>query len=212
MQPNQNAYNVWAGQYDTNDNKTRDLEAVALRTKMNSHFFENILEIGCGTGKNSEWLVTKGKQLTAVDFSQEMLAKAKEKITAGNIRFIQADITQEWDFANGRYDLISFSLVLEHIQNLDFIFEQLAEKITDGGYVYIGELHPFKQYQGSMARFETASGVIKLECYTHNISEFLDISKKYGLKLVDLDEWFDVEGSAAVPRILSMVLQQQRIL
>lgn len=28
----QKAYDLWSGQYDTNDNKTRDLEAMSLRT------------------------------------------------------------------------------------------------------------------------------------------------------------------------------------
>ena len=39
---------------------------------------DHCLELGCGTGKNSAWLVTKGA-VTAVDFSEGMLAIAKEK-------------------------------------------------------------------------------------------------------------------------------------
>ncbi len=88
----QHAYNQWASIYDTNTNKTRDLEALVLRNSLNNIPFSNCLEIGCGTGKNTEWLVTKATQVTSVDFSEEMLAKAKEKITASNVRFMQADM------------------------------------------------------------------------------------------------------------------------
>jgi trans-aconitate methyltransferase len=52
-------YNNWAGQYDSDFNKTRDLEAFALKETLNSLIFETCLEIGCGTGKNTEWLLKK---------------------------------------------------------------------------------------------------------------------------------------------------------
>src|SRR5215208_6694433 len=162
------AYDKWSEQYDSNTNKTRDLEAIALREML--HDFEpcNILEIGCGTGKNSAWLLNKANILLAVDFSEQMLLKAKQKINDPRVNFIQADINQPWLFTDGRFDLITFSLVLEHIQNLDFIFEQARQKLHSGGLIYIGELHPFKQYSGSRARFDTNEGINILECYTHN--------------------------------------------
>ena len=52
-------YNKWAEQYDTNYNKTRDLEAFALRLTLSDFSFDNCLEIGCGTGKNTQWLIKK---------------------------------------------------------------------------------------------------------------------------------------------------------
>ena len=67
------AYNVWAEQYDTNENKTRDLEAISLRTTLADFSFNTCLEIGCGTGKNTEWLLTKASHITAIDLSDEML-------------------------------------------------------------------------------------------------------------------------------------------
>jgi hypothetical protein len=47
------AYDTWSSSYDTDENKTRDLEAIALRTMLEAIPFENCLEIGCGTGKNT---------------------------------------------------------------------------------------------------------------------------------------------------------------
>ncbi|MEJ7678640.1 MAG: methyltransferase domain-containing protein [Segetibacter sp.] len=91
-------------------------------------------------------------------FSDEMLAKAKEKITLDHVYFKQADITENWTFRNETYDLVSFSLVLEHIENLDYIFKEVSTSVNAGGYVYIGELHPFKQYLGTKARFEQKTG------------------------------------------------------
>jgi ubiquinone/menaquinone biosynthesis C-methylase UbiE len=204
----QKAYNSWATQYDTNQNKTRDLEAQALRTTLISINFDRVLEIGCGTGKNTVWLQEKAQHVTAVDFSEEMLAKAKEKITSGKIQFKQADITDDWSFVDGKYNLVTFSLVLEHIENLSHIFDQVAEALETGGYVYIGELHPFKQYAGTKARFDTPEGQQVLECYTHNISDFVQASKQHGFIVSDINEYFDENDRTQIPRILTLLLQK----
>lgn len=203
------AYNLWSTQYDTNINKTRDLEAKVLRETLSTIHFDNCLEIGCGTGKNTVWFIENAKHITAVDLSDEMLAKAKEKINSDKVAFKQADITTDWAFINQQYDLINFSLVLEHINNLDHIFEQVAKALHTGGYVYIGELHPFKQYSGSKARFETEEGLQVVECFNHNISDFLLLSKKYGLSLIDINEYFDDDNRNELPRILMLLLQKK---
>jgi hypothetical protein len=42
----QQAYNSWAQQYDTNENKTRDLEARSLRETLSSRSFEHSVAFG----------------------------------------------------------------------------------------------------------------------------------------------------------------------
>ncbi|MGV3589391.1 MAG: class I SAM-dependent methyltransferase [Adhaeribacter sp.] len=202
------AYNIWASQYDTNKNKTRDLEATALRQELGPISFVNCLEIGCGTGKNTAWLIQKAEQVTAVDLSEEMLARAKEKVSANNVTFMQADITTEWPFETESFDLVSFSLVLEHIADLNFIFAQVAKVLKPGGHVYLGELHPFKQYAGTKARFDTETGRTELECFTHHISEFTQAAHEQQLILLNLNEYFDEADQAKLPRILTLVLQK----
>ncbi|WP_299762173.1 class I SAM-dependent methyltransferase [uncultured Pontibacter sp.] len=204
----QQAYNSWAPQYDTNKNRTRDLEAVALRNTLASIDFDACLEIGCGTGKNTEWLVRKALHITAVDLSEEMLERARIKVGSNKVDFIQADITKRWSFATQPYDLVSFSLVLEHIANLDYTFKQTAAVLKRGGYAYVGELHPFKQYTGTKARFNTAQGTQEVECYTHHVSDFVRAAKQHGLRLLGLNELFDNNDRSSVPRILTILLQK----
>lgn len=204
----QEAYNNWASQYDTNINKTRDLEGKALRTTLSGIAFESCLEIGCGTGKNTEWFIEKAKKVTAVDLSEEMLAKAKEKLTDDRVQFLQADITSSWTFRNQLYDLVSFSLVLEHIDNLDHIFKEVGQSLKSGGHVYIGELHPFKQYAGSKARFETPEGVQTVDCFTHHVSDFIQAAEKNGLTLANINEYFDDDNRNEIPRILILLFRK----
>lgn len=202
------AYDNWATQYDSNPNKTRDLEALALQETLAHLPFSICLEIGCGTGKNTTWYLTKAKKVLAVDFSGEMLQQARQKITASHVQFHQADITRNWDFRTERYDLVSFSLVLEHIENLDFIFQEAAAALITGGYVYVGELHPFKQYTGSQARFTTPAGEQLVPCFNHHVSDFTQAAKLHGLELVDLKEFFDNQDRMSIPRILTMLFRK----
>jgi len=207
----QQSYNAWAQQYDTNINKTRDLEAIALRETVAPLMVASCLEIGCGTGKNSIWLAEKVGSLTSVDFSEEMLMHAKEKVTAGHVRFVQADINQHWHFAEtATYDLVSFSLVLEHISDIDAVFKKAADALKPGGYVYIGELHPFKQYAGSKARFDAADGTTHVvDCYTHHVSDFVKAAHNHGLSVADVKEYFDEDDTVKLPRLLVLLFNKQ---
>jgi ubiquinone/menaquinone biosynthesis C-methylase UbiE len=201
----QHAYNSWAQQYDSNENKTRDLEARSLRETLAPLSFDHCLEIGCGTGKNTVWLMDKAATVTAVDLSEEMLAKAKEKITSSNVTFVQADITQPWNFATMQFDLVGFSLVLEHIELLQPVMAKAAAALKPGGYLYISELHPFKQYSGSKARFDTAEGTQVVTCFNHHITDFTDAANANDLSLVKLVEYFDDEDRNTIPRLLTLL-------
>lgn len=202
------AYNQWSEQYDTNENKTRDLEAAAIRECLSGIGFNSCLEIGCGTGKNTSWLQTKAQKITSVDLSGEMLKIAMTKVRPGKVNFIQADINDEWNFIKSKYDLVSFSLVLEHIENLDEVFRKASASLVTGGYVYMGELHPYKQYTGTKARFENDEGLNIVTCFNHNISDFTESAKKYGLNIFSFNEYFDDDSSTGIPRILAIVFQK----
>jgi predicted TPR repeat methyltransferase len=203
------AYNIWADQYDSNENKTRDLEAYAMQAMLAHVHVDRCLEIGCGTGKNSEWLMTRTAQLTAVDLSEEMLAKAKAKIKADHVQFIQADILGDWTFVDEPFDLITFSLILEHIENLDPVFKKCAETVKEGGLMYVGELHPFKQYSGSKARFETSEGTHTVKCYDHHLSDFMSAAKSNGFDIIDIAEYFDENDRKNLPRILALLFRKR---
>jgi len=204
----QEAYNQWAQQYDESINKTRDLEALAFRDQLEEISFTNVLEIGCGTGKNTAWLAERAQRITAVDLSEKMIARAKEKLEGKPVNFVIADINEDWSFTGETFDLVSFSLMLEHIENLEAVFKKLVGFLLPGGHVYIGELHPFKQYTGSKARYETPEGTQVVTCFDHHISDFTNAARKYGLALVALDEYFDDAEQKGIPRILTLVFQR----
>ena len=109
------AYNIWANQYDTSNNKTRDLDVKATVETLSKYSFDSVLELGCGTGKNTEWLLTKAKQVIGLDFSEEMLNIAKAKISDPRVEFKRTDLNKKWEIENQFADLVTSSLTLEHI-------------------------------------------------------------------------------------------------
>ena len=204
----QQSYDQWAEQYDSNLNKTRDLEAVSLRQTLAGFKFKRALEIGCGTGKNTEWLQMVSDQLLAVDLSEEMLSIAKAKVSSKNVVFKQADITKPWDFADGLFDLVTFSLVLEHIEDLNPIYENAYRILQPGGRMYIGELHPYKQYTETKARFETDQGTQVVTCFTHHLSDFTMGAKSAGFQTELVNEYFDENVKSGTPRILTLLFNK----
>lgn len=200
------AYNRWAKTYDTVINKTRDLEARAIRTVLNDFNGHHIIEIGCGTGKNTEWLAEHCGTLTALDFSEEMLNKARGKINDPKVLFKSADITKAWEQPPA--DLIACSLVLEHIEDIDFIFRQAAFNLNKGGKFYICELHPYKQLQGSRARFEESGDTLHLEYFIHHISEYMACAINNGFTCSSLLEWFDHDDLTEIPRLVSYLFDK----
>ena len=204
----ENAYNIWARQYDTNVNRTRDLDKRCTIETLNNLVFKNVLELGSGTGKNTEWLLNKAERIIGLDFSQEMLNKAKEKISDKRVTFKKADLTKDWKVENNFADLITSSLTLEHIKNLDHIFFQANQKLKKNGLFFISELHPFKQYSGSKAQYETESGTKELEVYIHHISEYIDNAESNGLKFLEMKEWFDQNYQNRLPRLISLLFKK----
>ena len=202
------AYNIWANQYDTNENRTRDLDKKATIETLNKYDFKSVLELGCGTGKNTKWLLEKAKQIIGLDFSQEMLHKAQEKIVDKRVVFRRADLTENWKIDNDFADLITCSLTLEHIKNVHHIFNQANLKLKKNGLFFISELHPFKQYSGSKAKYETESETKELEVYIHHISEYIDVAKNNGFEFVEMKEWFDEDNENGIPRLISFVFKK----
>ncbi len=201
-------YNSWAPTYDLVVNRTRDLEKTVSIETLSNIPFETAIELGCGTGKNTIWLAEKAKHLMAVDLSAEMQAIAKTKVK-DNVMFNLANITKPWNFAIGTVDLITCSLILEHVEDLTFVFSEAARHLNAGSHFYICELHPFKQYSGSKARFETDKGLKVLECFTHHISDFTNAAEANGLSLIDLSEWFDNNDRSAFPKLISFVFRKK---
>lgn len=205
----QKAYNAWAKQYDINQNKTRDLDIISTKKTLEKYRFSKVLELGSGTGKNTQWLLTKADEIIGLDFSEEMMCIAKEKISDTRVVFKNADLNGNWDIENIFFDLITSSLTLEHISNLNHIFEQANKKLEKKGLFFISELHPYKQYAGSGARYTTKEITVRLKVFQHHLTDYLESASANNFELVEIKEWFDEMTENEIPRLISFVFKKK---
>ena len=105
--------------------------------------------------------------------------------------------------------MVTSSLTLEHIEDLNHIFNQANKKLLDKGLFFISELHPFKQYTGSKAKYKTKDGIKEVKVYTHHISDFVSNAEKNGFELLEIKEWFDKKLDNEIPRLISFVFKKK---
>jgi len=201
-------YDTWAATYDSDRNLTRDLDEVVTRKSLAALRCECILEIGCGTGKNTPLLSRIGTRVCAADFSEAMLAQARTKSHASNVGFVLADITQPWPWPDGVADLVACNLVLEHVADLSFVFDQASRVLAPRGCLFICELHPFRQYKGVQAAFQRGQQRIAIPAFVHHISDFLKAAERNRLTLQHLQEWWHEEDTAKPPRLVSFLFEK----
>jgi malonyl-CoA O-methyltransferase len=137
-----------------------------------------------------------------------MLKKAKAKLDSDNLIFSAADITRLWPCADGSIDLVVCNLVLEHIADLSFIFSEAVRCLVDGGRFFICELHPFRQYQGSQARFQKDQNRIEIQAFVHHISDFLVAAEQNELRLQEFKEWWHQEHQDKPPGLVSFLFEK----
>lgn len=216
-----NAYDDWAETYDTVPNRTRDLAGQVLRQVDLNLSGRAVLEVGCGTGRNTEWLApavagssnaTAPGSILALDFSEEMLARARARDR--RVSFIQHDVRQRWPLADASADVVIAMLILEHVEHLAPFFAEAARTLTTNGELFICELHPMRQHLGGQAQFTNnkTGEHRRVTAFLHDVSDYVNAGLSAGLNVVHLGEWRD-EGAVPndAPRLLSLHLRTRKL-
>jgi len=207
------AYDRWAETYDSDPNRTRELAAQVLRKVDLTFEDRKVIEVGCGTGRNTDWLATRAAHVTALDFSEAMLRRAREHLQASRVRFIQHDIRQSWPLEDACADFVIAVLILEHVEILELFFAEAARVLGVGGELFICELHSRRQLRGGQAQFTDTQTVERelVPAFLHSVSDYVNAGLLAGFKLQRLDEWRDDDTAVtSIPRLLSLVFMKSR--
>jgi len=99
----------------------------------------NGLEIGCGKGRNTNWLSRKGIMMSGFDFSEEAISVAKFRANkiSNPPYFSVANINKSWPYEDNSFDLVidCFSLI-EITSNVDHVFLEVNRVLKSGGYFF----------------------------------------------------------------------------
>jgi SAM-dependent methyltransferase len=96
----------------------------------------DVLELACGPGLWTEGLLRSATTVTAVDGSPEMLARARTRLGANAVRFVEADLFS-WT-PDRRYDAVFFGFWISHVPEDRFasFWSLVAEALAPGGRVF----------------------------------------------------------------------------
>ena len=95
-----------------------------------------VLELACGTGLWTERLAPRAAELTCVDASPEVIALNRERVSAGHVEYVCADLFT-WQ-PSRRYDFVFFGFWLSHVPAGAFIpfWSTVARALVPGGRVF----------------------------------------------------------------------------
>lgn len=130
-------YKIWSPIYDHLFNKGLFLQA---RKKVFSGLElrkgSKVLFVGIGTGADLEFFNDRLLDLTAIDYSSDMLRKAQGKFRSTNIDFIQMD-AQDMNFPEDSFDFIVASLILSVVPDPLKSLQEMNRVLKNGGSILV---------------------------------------------------------------------------
>ena len=95
-----------------------------------------VLDIGCGDGRKTNYLVKKGLKPTGLDFSEGLLKIAREENPG--VEFLQMDLRELGNLSN-QFDCLFAQASLLHIPKIEIsgIINSLLKLLKSGGYFYV---------------------------------------------------------------------------
>ncbi|HBB36921.1 MAG: hypothetical protein UX02_C0002G0134 [Candidatus Moranbacteria bacterium GW2011_GWC1_45_18] len=143
-----------------------------------------VLDVGCGAGTKSKYLIGKGLEVVGIDFSKEMIKIAKKEVPAG--RFMVLDL-DDIENLKETFDGIFMQAVLLHIPKKKIIpvLEKVAKKLKKGGYLYIAVKEKRKNGQEEEVVLENDYGYEYERFFSYfSKDEIIGYMKEIGLKIV----------------------------
>jgi biotin biosynthesis protein BioC len=146
--------------YDTHAQVQRKMSgmlAAAIRPWMPAGNLDkiSILEIGCGTGDFTKWLLDNGARaaITAIDIAPAMIQAAKERVlsndsssngeSADHVQFVLADIEVWAESAPSKsFDLIVSNACFQWLSNPEQTMRQLGRLLREDGLLAFSTFGP----------------------------------------------------------------------
>jgi SAM-dependent methyltransferase len=101
-----------------------------------------VLDAGCGSGAQAEWLLGRGAEVIGTDLSPRMIDEARRRCR-GRGRFLVADLAGPLPVGPRSLDGITSSLALHYVRDWSVPLRSFASALRPGGWAVISLDHPF---------------------------------------------------------------------
>lgn len=194
----QAGYAAWAPCYDDDGNPLTALEGPAVWAWFGALRGRRALDLGCGTGRHTQALLDAGAKVTALDFTPEMLARAKAKIGDRGVGWVRHVLPRPLPFRSDTFEIVVMGLVAEHVADLDALLAEAARVLAPGGRCILSALHEERTAEGQRARFiDPQTGLRRpIETYHRPLDAYREAALGAGLALVG-EQTLEVTGELA---------------
>jgi SAM-dependent methyltransferase len=119
------------------------LERPALRSLVPANLAGAVvLDAGCGSGAQAQWLLDQGADVIGADLSPRMVDEARRRC-AGRGRFLVADLAEPLPLEPRSLDGITSSLALHYVRDWSVPLRSFASALRPGGWAVLSLDHPF---------------------------------------------------------------------
>ncbi len=184
----QTGYGEWVTTYEQTVEDAMDIALLEALSAVPWSTLRRVADLGCGTGRTGAWLRGKGvMSIDGVDLTPEMIAVAR--LRAIYQRLIEADVTAT-GFETGVYDIVTSSLVDEHLRDLAPLYREAWRLVHPGGFLVLVGYHPhFIMGAGVPTHYTRESGEsVAIETHVHLLSEHVTAGLQAGWVLAEMKE------------------------
>jgi ubiquinone/menaquinone biosynthesis C-methylase UbiE len=190
IQPPEKAYNIWAENYDNEQNNLMlyydNIILTDLIYKINLKH-KVILDYGCGTGRNwGNLLKFEPEKIIGCDISSQMIEILKSKFSNAET-FIVNDEKLPF-LGDDSVDFIISTLVIAHLRNIKNVFREWLRVLNSSSSIIITDFHPELLAGGGSRSFKYKNSSISIENFVHSIVEIENFFSLFGFRTVNLVE------------------------
>ncbi|MFO0973996.1 MAG: class I SAM-dependent methyltransferase [Phycisphaerae bacterium] len=196
-------YDRWASIYDDEDNPLIALEEPRIDALLGPVRGLSVADLGCGTGRHAVRLAAAGAAVTAFDFSEGMLTRARARPGAAAVTWVVHDLARAVPLADRAVDRVVCGLVLDHVADLAHFFREARRICRTDGRIVVSIMHPAMMLRGVQARFtdpETGRET-RPDSQPHQVCDYVVAALGAGLRFDHLSEHaVDATLAARSPR------------
>lgn len=179
-----NSYARWAPVYDATFGRITHAGRRTAVRHINGRG-GHVLEVGVGTGLSLE-AYDRALQVTGVDYSEEMLRKARARVARldlGHVSALHQMDARSLHFADNTFDMVAAMHVLSVVPEPEAVMSEIARVLRPGGQVVI--TNHFKHERGVWAGLARAAAPLENLLGWHSDFEIETVLQDPRLRVVE---------------------------
>jgi len=183
-------YNLLADYYAKKEKYWDSFEKDKVLSLLGDIKEKKILDVGAGNGRLVSRLVDKGAEVTALDVSEEMLKKIKNK----NVEKVVGE-AEDLPFVEDSFDIVIATFLIVHLKDLNRFFDEVYRVLKPNGLFLVTNIN-----QRKAPEIKVGKELIEVESYYHKPELVIEELESLAFKI--LENNFIKEGEIWVNQIV----------